>query len=199
MREVGGIAMHQTLRSAIAAITIVLASFPLSARAQVAATEMKLTEKHVEGFIAVQRDISALLEKTHGAVLSAEANEKDKAELMALTRKHGFKNFAEYERVAANISMIIAAIDPQTKMFTDPQALIKKEIEQVSADKSIPEREKRRLLKELTEALKSVPSIQFASNVDIVKKYYEKIDVTTLGGRDADSGATSSVVRTIDE
>jgi hypothetical protein len=53
------------------------------------------------------------------------------------TKKRGFKNLAEYEAVAANISMVVISIDPQTKEFTDPQAAIKKELEDVSADKTI--------------------------------------------------------------
>jgi hypothetical protein len=191
--------MRQMLRFAVAAIVIASASFPTSVRAQVAATEIKLTEKQVVGFIAVQNDISALLERTHGAVLSGHANEKDQAELRALIRKHGFRNFAEYERVAANISMIVAAIDPRTKVFTDPQALIKKEIEEVNADKAISEKDKKRLLKELSEALKSSQSIQFPSNIELVKKFYEKIDVSTLAGRDADGRPASNVVRPISE
>jgi hypothetical protein len=95
--------------------------------------------------------------------------------------------------------MIIAAIDPQTKVFTDPQALIKKEIEEVSADRAISEKDKKRLLKELTEALKSSQSIQFPGNIELVKKFYEKIDISTLAGRDADGRPASNVVRPISE
>ena len=191
--------MYQMLRLAIVAMAVAFASFPTSAPAQVAATQIKLTEKHVEGFIAAQKDMSAVVEKMQGAVLSNHANAKYKAERDAVTRKNGFKNFAEYETVAANISMVIAAIDPQTKVFTDPQAAIKKELEDVSADTTIPNNEKKQLLKELNEALKSAQSIQFPTNIELVQKYYDKIDVTTIAAYDGDGSPTSSVVRTISE
>ena len=53
---------------------------------------------------------------------------------------------------------------------------IKKEIAEVNADKSISAREKRQILQELNEALKSAKPIQFPGNVELAKKYYEQID-----------------------
>ena len=46
--------MYQILRLSIAAIAVIFASFPTSAPAQFSATQLKLTEQHVEGFIAAQ-------------------------------------------------------------------------------------------------------------------------------------------------
>jgi ribosome maturation protein Sdo1 len=70
----------------------------------------------------------------------------------------------------------MGAIDPQTKSFTDPQTAIKKEIEDVAVDQTIPDQEKKQLLEELREALKSAQPIQFPSNVELVRRYYDKID-----------------------
>src|SRR5262245_6555940 len=183
----------------VAAIAVVLVGFPTSSPAQVAAAQIKLTEKHVEGFIAAQRDMSAVAEKIHGSI-SNLPNAKYEAELNAVTKKHGFKNFAEYEAVAANISLVMAAIDPQTKVFNDPQSAIKKELEQVSANKTIANNEKKKLLRELNEALKSAEPIQFPTNIELVTKYYDKIDTTTIAVHDgSDSRPTSSAVRTISE
>ena len=187
--------MYQMLRLTIAAMTFAVAGFSTAALAQVAETQIKLTEKQVEGFIAVQADIAAVVEKTHGAVFSDDA--RYKTELNAITRKRGFKDFAEYETVAANISMVMAAIDPQTKAFTDPQTAIRKEIEDVSSDKTISGREKKQLLAELNEALKSAQPVQFPANIDLVRKYYDQIDVTDVAAYDNPS--SSSVVRTISE
>ena len=188
--------MYQTLRLTIAAVAIVFASFPSSAPAQVATSQIMLTEKNIEGFIAVQKDMSEVIEKMQAAAFSDPAAYK--AKLMASTKKRGFKNIAEYEVVTANISMVVAAIDPQTKEFTDPQSAIKKELENVTADKAITVREKKELLKELNAALKSVEPIQFPSNVQLVKKYYDKIDVTMIAAHDGES-QNSSTVHTISE
>jgi hypothetical protein len=54
------------------------------------------------------------------ASFSGQANAKYQAELEAVTKRYGFKDFAEYEAVAANIWLVMAQIDPQTKMFADP-------------------------------------------------------------------------------
>lgn len=199
MRNAGGSAMYHII---IAVIAVVFVGFPTDAPAQVAAAQIKLTEKHVEGFIAAQRDMSAVAEKMQGAVFSnyPDAKYEAKAELKAVTKKHGFKDFAEYEVVAANISLVMAAIDPRTKVFTDPGAAIKKELEEVSANKTIANNEKKKLLRELNEALKSAEPIQFLSNIELVMKYYDKIDATTIAAYDGpDSHPTSSAVRTISE
>jgi len=59
----------------------------------------------------------------------------------------------------------------QTKVFTEPQVAIKKEIAEVTADKSISEQEKKQVLEELNEAMKWAQPIQFPSNIELVKKY----------------------------
>ena len=191
--------MHQIFRLTIAAVVVAFATFPTSVPAQIAATQIKLTEKHVEGFIAAQKEMSALFEKIQSAAFSGQVNTKYQAELEAVTKKNGFKNFAEYEAVAANISMVMAAMDPQTGVFADPRTAIKKEIENANADKTIPDREKKALLKELNEALKSAESIEFPSNIELVQKYRDKINVVNIAAYDGDSPASSTVVRTINE
>jgi hypothetical protein len=198
MRNVRGSAMYQMLRLTIAAMAVVFASFPTSAPARVAVTQIKLTEKHVEGFIAAQKDMSAVVEKMmQGAVFSNSANARYQAELKAVTKKHGFKNFAEYEAVAASISLVMAAIDSQTKVFTDPPTAIEQELEDVIAANNIPNSEKKKLLRSLTLALKAARHIQFPTNIELVQKYYDKIYVTTIADYDGFGWRNSSVARTI--
>jgi hypothetical protein len=191
--------MHQIFRLTIAAVAVAFATFPTNVPAQIASTQIKLTEKQVEGFIAAQKEMSAVVEKMQSAVLSGQVNAKYQAELEAVTKKNGFKNFAEYEAVAANISVVMAAMDPQTGVFADPRTAIKKEIENASTDKTIPGREKKALLKELNEALKSAESIEFPSNIELVQKYCDKINVINIATYDGDSPSTSATVRTINE
>ena len=100
---------------------------------------------------------------------------KHQAELEAIAKKNGFKDFAEYDDVAANIP-VMGGIDPQSKQYVDPQTAIKKEMAEVAADKTIPEKEKKDLLKELEEALTTAQSVQYPSNIELVRKYYDKID-----------------------
>jgi hypothetical protein len=137
--------------------------------------QIKLTEKQIQGFIAAQKDMAPLLEKLQAAT-SDQLDPKVQAQLEAVAKKNGFKDMAEYDDVAANISMVMAGIDPQTKTFTDPLVAIKKEIADVTADKSMAAEEKKQALEELNEALKATQPIEFPGNIELVKKYYDKLD-----------------------
>jgi len=137
--------------------------------------QVKLTEKQVEGFIAAQKDMSAVADKMQGST-SDKPDPKIQTELEAIAKKYGFKDFGEYDDVAANVSMVMAGIDPQSKAFTEPNVAIQKEIDEVKADKSIPDKEKKQMLEELAEALKMAQPVQHPGNVELVKKYFDKID-----------------------
>ena len=166
--------MRQMLRLMMAAIAVLALAHLQDAAAQ-SVKQMKLNEKQIEGFIAAQKDMAAVTEKMQGAT-SDKPDPKVQAELESVAKKHGFATFAEYDDVAANISMVMAGIDPQSKAFTDPKVAIQKEIDEVTGDKSIPDKEKKQMLEELNEALKSAQPIQNPDNIELVKKYYDKID-----------------------
>src|SRR6476619_2476898 len=164
--------MQPTLRLMIAAIVAVALTHLIGvATAQKAVKQIKLTDQQIEGFINAQKDMSAVAEKMQSN--SDKPDPKIEAELESIAKKHGFASFGEYDDVAGTISMVMAGIDPQTKAFTEPQIAIKKEIEEVTADKSIPDKEKKQMLDELNDALKSAAPIQFPSNIEVVTKYYD--------------------------
>jgi hypothetical protein len=198
IHDAGVSAMYRMLCLTVAAMSVTFASFSTSAPAQITGTQIKLTENQIGGFIAAQDDMLAVVEKM-GAESWDHANPEYDAELNAVTEKHGFKDLAEFDAVATNISMVMAGIDPETKIFTDPQMAIKKEIEDVSSDGSIPPSEKRNLLEQLNAAFKAAEPIRFPTNIELVKKHYDKLEVTTIGISDDDSRSASSVVRTISE
>jgi hypothetical protein len=167
--------MQKMLRLMIAALAAI-ALAPLSgvAVAQGAVKQIPLNDKHIEGFINAQKDMAQVAEKMQGN--SDKPDPKVQAELEAISKKHGFASFQEYDDVAANISMVMAGIDPQSRAFTEPKVAIQKEIDEVKGDTTIPEKEKKQMLEELAEALKSAQPIQHPANVELVKKYWEKID-----------------------
>jgi hypothetical protein len=158
------------------AALVAVALAPLSgvAVAQGAVKQIPLNDKHIEGFINAQKDMAQVAEKMQGN--SDKPDPKVQAELEAISKKHGFASFQEYDDVAANISMVMAGIDPQSRAFTEPKVAIQKEIDEVKGDTTIPEKEKKQMLEELAEALKSAQPIQHPANIELVKKYWEKID-----------------------
>ena len=82
--------------------------------------QIQLTEKQVQGVIAAQKDVSAIFAKMQGGP-SDQVPPKVQADLEAVAvKKHGFKDFNEYDEVVDNISLVMTGIDPKTKAFTEP-------------------------------------------------------------------------------
>ena len=102
-------------------------------------------------------------------------NARAMAESEIIAKKSGFKDFAEYDEVAANILMIFAGINPQTRRYTDPQTAMKQKIAQIAADKSLAATDKKELLNEFGKRLNAAQPIQYPSNIELVKKYYDQI------------------------
>jgi len=190
-------AMHQMLRLIFAAMAVVFVS--ASVEAQVAVTQIKLTEKHVEGFIAAKKDMSAVVEQVmQGTVFSDSDNAKYKSELKSIIKKHGFKNFAEYEAVTASFYSVMESIDPQTKVFTDLRTAIKRELVGVNSELNVPNSEKKRLRESLALAQRAARPIQFPTNIQLVQRYYDKIG-TTVASNDGDSWQNARVVPKVGE
>jgi hypothetical protein len=136
--------------------------------------QIRLTDKHVQGFIASQKDLSAMTDRLQA--MGDKPDPKLQAELEALAKKHGFASFEELDDVAANISMVMAGLDPQTGSYSDPVEVIKKEMEEIKADTSIPDNDKKQMLDEMTQALQSTPPLQYKENIEIVKKHQAEIE-----------------------
>jgi hypothetical protein len=175
-RETGFAHTRRSLLAGLAGtVLIAVAAVPGPAAAQ-QPTEVVLTAKHIEGFLASHKAVSALLDKIEAA--GGEPNPKMLATLDALARKYGFKDFSEYEDVADTISIILGGIDPQTRQFTQPPDLLKKEIAQVQADKSLSPAERKELLADLNEQLKAAQYVKNKGNIDLVLKYYDKLEAS---------------------
>ena len=136
--------------------------------------QMKLSDPQVKSFIAAQPDLAAIASK-----IQAAGDKPDPAlqsELEGIAKKHGFKDFAELDDVAANISIVMAGLDSQTGNFTDPVEALQKELEDVKKDASIPDTDKKQLVDELSEAIKTTPPLQNKENIDIVKTHRAEIE-----------------------
>ena len=144
--------------------------------------QIKLTEKHMQGFIAVSDDLGQL----YDGASQDKPDPKLEAQAEALVKQNGFANLAEYDDVSMNIAMIMSGIDQQTKKFTEPPEQIKQQIDAVKSDKSIPEAEKKEDLEQLDTALKSAKPIQFKENIALVRKYFDKLTELMQGQGPAD-------------
>ncbi len=157
----------------IASLFLVFAACATSAGAQ-EMKQLKLTEAQVKGFIASQKDLAAIADKIQAA--GDKPDDALKAELESIATKHGFASFAELDDVAANISIVMAGLDPQTGSFNDPLEVLKKELADVEGDASIPDEEKKKLVEELNEAIKTTPPLEFKENIEVVKAHRDEIE-----------------------
>jgi hypothetical protein len=132
--------------------------------------QIALTEKQVQAFIAVTPDIAKIT-----SALQAEPDQKTIAQLEDIVKKGGFASFDEYETVNANIAMVLQGIDPGTKKFGDPKAMIQAQIKEVQADKKMKPAEKKEALAELNQALKDVQPIKNQGNIALVEKNFDEI------------------------
>src|SRR5262249_9558896 len=114
---------------------LALALFDTGAAAAQEVKQIKLTEKHIQGFMAAYDHIAKLY---YGANPD-KPDPKLEAHAAAVAKKNGFAGLAQYDDVSMNIMMIMSGIDPRTKKFTDAPELIKDGIAALKADKSIPE------------------------------------------------------------
>ncbi len=134
-----------------------------------------LTEKQVEAFIAAQKTISAIVDKIPEDQ-SDKPNPQLEATLDQTARKFGFKDYGEYEDVADNIDLIMDGFDESSKAFVGQEVVLKKQLSEVAADKTLSSREKSGQLKELKEMLKVVEPVKFPNNIVVVTKYYDRLN-----------------------
>jgi hypothetical protein len=150
---------------------LALALFDPGAATAQQVKQIKLTEKHIQSFMAAYKDMTKLYESAN----PDKPDPKVEAQAQAVAKKNGFASLDEYDDVSFNISMIMSGIDPQTKKFTEPSEQIKKEIAALKADKSVPEAEKKQDLAQLEAALKTAKPIQFKENIALVLKYFDQL------------------------
>jgi hypothetical protein len=143
---------------------------PQQAPAEQAPQQIALTDKQVQGFISATPAINKITEKLQG-----EPDQKTIAQLEDLAKKAGFASFDEYETVSANIAMVMQGIDPNTKKFGDPKAMIQAQINEVNADKKMKPAEKKQALDELNQAIKDVQPIKNQGNIALVEKNFDQL------------------------
>jgi len=136
--------------------------------------QIELNDKLVTSFIAAQKDFEPLANK-----LIEGGDQPDAAltkELEDIAKKHGFASFAEFEDVGANITLILDGLDRSSGEFTDPIEKMKKELEDIKADDSIPADDKKLAIDDLTQEIAASEPLKFQANIDVVKKHVAEIE-----------------------
>ena len=148
--------------------------------------QIELDDKMMTSFLAAQKDYEPLTKKLMDA--GEGPDDALKKELDAVAQKHGFADFAGFEDVGANITLVLDGIDPESGEFTDPKVLMQKELEEIKADDSIPADEKKSIIADQEELIATVPPIKYPGNVEVVKKHMDEIEALLPDQPDADEG-----------
>ena len=134
--------------------------------------QIGLTDAQIDDFIAAQKDIGPIIAK---APQGDQPDPKVMEQLEAMAKKYKFSNYAEYDDVAGNIGLVMSGIDPDTKKYVGPEAVIKKDIASIDSENVAPN-DKKKQLEELQSDLKSLPEpVKFPANIDLVVKNYDKL------------------------
>ncbi len=167
----------QQVAALFACLTLSFAMLTIGANAQgrdgALAEQIKLTETQIKNFIAAQNTLARLTDRLRDA---GDRGPAPRAELDAAAKKHGFADFGELDEVAANISIVMAGVNPETGEFVDPIEVMKMELENVKRDKSIPGEEKEQIVAELIEAIKTSPAVVHPHSIELVKAHRKAID-----------------------
>jgi hypothetical protein len=177
--------MRRLIRPVLTALSIALAaaSFAvltsdraLAQQAGGAPQQLKqipLTQKQIDGVLAAQKDMDAATSKLQP---NAQPDAKTLAQLDAIAKKNGFASYDEYGNVMDNISLVFGGIDPASKKYVGPEAVIKSQIAEVQADKKMSAKDKKQALDDLNGALKQPqPAIENKGNIDLVIKNVDKL------------------------
>jgi len=137
-----------------------------------AVKQIQLTDKQVEGVLAANSDMNAIFAKLPEG---SEPDQKALNQLDGVAKKYGFKDYAEYDEVTSNVNLVMGGFDAATKKYVGPDIVLKQQIADVQADKTMSAKDKKEALSELNDEIKSLAPLQFPQNATVVGKYYDKL------------------------
>jgi len=142
--------------------------------AQQAPSQIQLTAKQIEQYVAAYKSMTPLFEKLDQA--QGKPDDKLMAAVQAMVKKYGFKDLDEYDQVVVSIVAVLDGIDPKTRQYTNPVEAIKKEIAAVQADKAMNPDERKKALESLNAELSEVQPVQHQANIALVLKYFDQLN-----------------------
>ena len=138
--------------------------------------QVPLTQKQVDGVIGAQKEIHAIEAK----VPDKDADKDDpkvNAAIAAAVKKNGFNSMEDFANTSFSIGMVLAGVDPQTKQYVGPDAVTKKQMAEIQADKTMSAKDKKDALDELSAAAKQTPTVKpIEGNIALVSKNYDALN-----------------------
>ena len=136
--------------------------------------QIALTPAEIEGYLAAKKDMDAVLDKVPDG--TDQPDPATMAKLDATAKAHKLDDYRQYDLIDTNVGLVIAGIDPTTKTYIGPEAVIKKQIAQVQADKQLSAKDKKDTVDQLNAAISTIPKVQHPGNIELVTKNYDKLN-----------------------
>ena len=131
-----------------------------------ALAQRTLTAAQMEGFLNAYKETQTLSQNPGAQTRNA---------LETVVKKNGFKDFVEFGAAAEVIAAVLAVMDPATKQYNDPGAILRGEIARIQADAGIGAAEKKQMTDALNEGLKALPPLPPRENIELVTRYYDRL------------------------
>ena len=163
-----------SLAAAAARAAAILLAAAGAARDAAQVRQIPLTPALVDQFIAAKKEVDAVLD-----TLPDGTDQPDPATLAKLdtvAKKYKFDGYNQYDATENNIGIVMAGVDPATKAYIGPEAVIRKQIAEVQADKQIPAKDKKDTVAQLDAAMATIPKLQYQGNVDVVVKNFDRLN-----------------------
>src|SRR5262245_42495016 len=141
--------------SALFSALLALALFDPGAAAAQEVKQIKLTEKHIQGFMAASKDMARLYDGAD----PDKPDPKVEAQAGVVAKKNGFASLAQYEDVSSPSRPNRSRMRSLRSRPTNPSR----------------RRKRKRVWRSSRRALKIVRPIQFKENIALVLKYFDKL------------------------
>ena len=144
--------------------------------------QIALTDAQIENFVGAQKEMVPIVAKAPEA---DKPDPKVMEQLEAVAKKYKFVNYAEYRDVDENIGLVMSGIDPATKKYVGPDAVIKKDIALIDSE-NLTANDKKRQLDEEQSKLKSLPgareiSCQYRSGGEELRQDKRRYAASPIG------------------
>lgn len=136
--------------------------------------QVRLTEQHIRGFVEMQKVLAEMAKTIDTEEKAREQNIA--ARLEDLAKQNSFGSFENFDVVASNITLVISGIDPDTGKYTNPKELMRADIADINKDTTLTDDERAELVKDLEEAIRTTPEVEFPENVELVRKFAREIE-----------------------
>jgi len=137
--------------------------------------QVALTEKQIQNLLAAKEEMNAITDKLPDDS-AGKPDPNVEGDLETVAKRHGFADYDEYSDVVSNVTLVLSGIDPKTKTFSEPPAVLRKQIADLTADQNVPAPNKKKSLDDLNETLKYNANVQYPDNIVLVTKYYDRLN-----------------------